>query len=163
MIKEPNTHIYSSHFLQEHPGLIYIYVVRHGLDMAYSTNRQQARNWGAFFGIDPRVAQQSPIEAQLMLWIKANERINAIRQVYGERVFLLRFEELVQRPGELIATLLAACGLHFEEGRIGELAALVRKPESVGRYLREDWKALPEEAIERVKSMGFDIKLPRSE
>jgi len=44
------------HFLEEYlntfPNSKYVYVIRHGLDMAYSSNKGQLENFGNFYGLD---------------------------------------------------------------------------------------------------------------
>ena len=73
--KEPNTHIYLEHLNDYFPKLHYIHVVRHGLDMAYSTNQAQLFNWGYLFGITalPECVGQIPVKS-LHYWIEANKR-----------------------------------------------------------------------------------------
>ncbi|MEL6868038.1 MAG: hypothetical protein AAFP19_26680, partial [Bacteroidota bacterium] len=65
--KEPNSHIFLPYLIDYFKDLKYIYVVRHGLDMAFSKNQQQLVNWGPLFGIEP---PHSPL-AQFNYWLAA--------------------------------------------------------------------------------------------
>ena len=63
------------------PHAKYVHTVRHGLDMAYSNNQNQLRNWGSHFGIS--LDRPHP-KASLEYWIKANQyavRLNG-QQLY---------------------------------------------------------------------------------
>src|SRR5687768_4843438 len=58
--KEPNSHVFLRQLIDHFPGLRYVHVVRHGLDMAYTRNKTQLEIWGDRFGVSmPRGAEAS--------------------------------------------------------------------------------------------------------
>jgi len=73
------------------PKLKYIHVIRNGLDMAFSKNTNQLRNWGAFHGItvdDP----EDPTLA-LRYWIRANKfALNEGVKHLGKRFLVLNYD-----------------------------------------------------------------------
>lgn len=72
--KEPNTHIFLPQIASALTKLKYIHVIRHGLDMAFSKNRNQLRNWGNFIcNFSNKNENESPLRA-LEYWIAANLR-----------------------------------------------------------------------------------------
>ena len=63
--KVPGNHFILDHLAAAFPGLDYVHVIRHGIDMAFSANQNQVRDWGRHYGIDvdgqpPERAPRSP-------------------------------------------------------------------------------------------------------
>lgn len=117
--KEPNTHVFLEALCRELEGLKYIHVIRHGLDMAFSTNRQQAMNWGRWFGLEEERTRKLDAGAMLDYWISANE--NAIRTgttLLRERFFLLSYDDFLQTPYDEVTRLLGF--LDIDGGARGE-------------------------------------------
>jgi len=56
--KEPNSHLFLDPLAAGLGGFRYVHVLRHGLDMAFSTNQQQLHNFGWLFGIDPEASSE---------------------------------------------------------------------------------------------------------
>ena len=136
------------HWLEElaafFPGFQYVHLMRHGLDMAYSGNQNQARNWAGPLGIrlelgsDGRVCPASMLE----YWLAANERaLDSAARCMPGRFLVIRFEELCRDPGTVLRELMAFLHLDAGEDHVARLAALVQQPGSVGRYRRHDWRA----------------------
>ena len=95
-----------SHF----PELQYVHLIRHGLDMAYSDNQRQAKNWLETLGLDATRNAGGRLAAGSMLeyWLTANELAKeTMARVLPGRSYLLRFERLCAQPKQEIAALLA--------------------------------------------------------
>lgn len=139
-----------------YPGARFIHVVRHGLDMAFSRNRNQLNNWGWRFGIEPG-PQQAPEQAclQLRYWIAAND---AFRRYAAERLsrgqaLMLRYDDLCRAPEPGIRDMADFVGA--DPAQAGELASLVRPPRSLGRYREHDTTCFSRAELEAVGSFGF--------
>ncbi|MBQ0798947.1 MAG: sulfotransferase [Porticoccaceae bacterium] len=73
--KEPNTQIYIQEISDYFPHLKYIHIVRHGLDMAFSNNKQQLKNWGYKYGIhlDGKETENEVSYKQMEYWMRSTE------------------------------------------------------------------------------------------
>jgi hypothetical protein len=176
--KEPNSHVYLPQLAEHYPGLRFVYVMRHGLDMAFSGNRQQLANWGALFGIgvprngagevgadhpaarEARPSGDDPVpRAMLDYWVKATGRAAAEgRHLLGERFLLLDYDALCTRPKEHIPGLLAFAGLDVRGADVDRLARLAEVPPTMGRYRGQDLSQFDPRALDAVRAFGFTIE-----
>ncbi len=133
--KEPNTHIFIDRLISLEPRLRYIHLVRSGLDMAFSRNRNQLRLWG------PLVLRQdyedSPRGA-LRFWRWANERVLELRNINPDRILLVSFERLCHAPGETIAKIAEFLGQAVASDLQNALASAVKTPATIDRFISED-------------------------
>lgn len=155
--KEPNSHVYLRPLAEHFAGLRFVYVMRHGLDMAFSGNRQQLRNWGPLFGVDPGAAGSEP-RAMLEFWIRATERALADGgRLLGERFLRLDYDALCTRPEEGISRLLRFVGLEPRRAEIDRLSALAEIPPTMGRYRGQDLSQFDPRALDAVRAFGFAV------
>ncbi|RLQ21157.1 hypothetical protein DWB85_13805 [Seongchinamella sediminis] len=145
-----------SHF----PQLQYVHLIRHGLDMAYSDNQRQAKNWVDILGLASQRDEHGRLSPATMLeyWLSANELAAAtMTRLLPRRGYLLRFERLCARPREEIAALLAFLQLPCPDYLLDELAALVTPPASIGRYRSRPWRNdFTAEQLARLEKLGYD-------
>ncbi len=143
-----------------YPGARFIHVVRHGLDMAFSGTRGQLHNWGWMFGIepDPEGGAEAETKAQLDYWIAANDHFLHYAQEHlaPAQWLLLNFDDLCRDPVPLIERLATFVG--FDPSRAVELATLVRRPDTLGRYRRHDLSLFDERQFAAVESYGFLVE-----
>jgi len=126
--KEPNAHWFVPQLATRLPGLRYIHVVRNGLDMAYSHNRNQLHFWGeAALG---RTIVPGPVDA-LAYWCHVHRRIRDIGAGLGGRFLWLDYDALCEAPLDGMVRLLAFLGQPAQ--RAPALASLVDAPASRGR------------------------------
>jgi hypothetical protein len=130
--KEPNTHIFVDRILKLEPQLRYIHVIRSGVDMAFSGNRNQLELWGPLV-LGERF-EDSPRGA-LRFWRWANERILELQKTFSDRIFVVRFERLCRSPGDTISTMAEFLGNPIAPEIRDALAATVRPPPSSGSFL----------------------------
>lgn len=161
--KEPNSHVFLPPLVEHFPGMRFIYVVRHGLDMAFSGNRQQLRNWGPLFGVAPGSngsggdSGAAP-RAMLDFWIRATERAVADgTRLLGDRFLLLDYDALCLRPAVRIPALLGFLGLEPSGAAIDRLVELVEIPPTIGRFRRQDLSQFEPRALEAVQALGFAV------
>lgn len=156
--KNPPSHIYLDFLSQYFKNLKYIFVIRNGLDMAYSKNQNQLINWGSFFNVSMPKSPNLQPKASLEYWRKANQRaINLGNTLLGERFFVIKYEDLCENPQREISRLINFVDMSLENINIDELCSLIIKPETMGRYKQQDLSIFTKKDIESVRQFGFDI------
>ncbi|MEO0370781.1 MAG: sulfotransferase [Pseudomonadota bacterium] len=154
--KEPNTHIMLDRLAVAFPNMRYVHVVRNGLSMAFSSNQNQPRLWGnALYGLP---AGRTDPRHSLKHWCRANQRALKISKTMKGRFFLLNFDDLCQCPGPVLEQLVDFLGIEVDAPKMRELEALIRPPESIGRFKTRGAKFFDPEDIEFVAQMGFDTE-----
>lgn len=150
--KVPGNHFILAQLAAVFPGLSYIHVVRHGIDMAFSANQNQVRNWGRHYGVD--VDGLPPEQAALAFWIAANRRTVAEARRLGIRFLMLNFDALCRRPAETAGELLDF--LDRPRHELGSIACLVSPPASLGRRAGRnlDFVGAAEQAA--LREFGFE-------
>ena len=158
--KEPNSHVFLAQLIEHFPGLRYVYMVRHGLDMAHARNKRQLRVWGERFGVaaPPAGGPDAEARAQLDFWIAATRRALDLGSRLGERFLVLRFEDLCDEPERELGRVLALAGLDPGPERLSRLAARVRRPDSAGRWRESDTGLFSAAQLAAVESLGFDVR-----
>jgi hypothetical protein len=158
--KEPNSHIYIEYLSAYFGQMKYIHVMRHGLDMAYSTNQQQLYNWGPIlFGIQIPTSPDLLPKASLNYWIKANERAVALGEhLLADRFFMLRYDDLCQRPQKEVKSLIKFLEIDHANADLSELCSLITIPKSMERYKKHNLSIFSREEIDAVQRLGFAVE-----
>jgi hypothetical protein len=156
--KEPNTHVILARLGATVPGLRYIHVVRNGLDMAYSWNQNQLQIWGSrFLGHDS--IEVTP-RASLQYWVAVHRTVLQTGRKMGSRFLMVSYDQLCADPLRELPPLLNFLGFEASPGRIADLSALIKPPESIGRFKCHPREELDPADIEFVETMGFDAEWP---
>lgn len=93
--KEPNTHVVIERMWRRMPTLRYIHVVRHGVDMAFSSNQNQLMLWGpAVLGSD---GDPTPLRS-LAYWCSVHRRMQALLAANPGRMYWLDYDALCRCP-----------------------------------------------------------------
>ncbi len=155
--KEPNSHIFIDRLVAHYPRLRYIHVVRHGLDMALSSNQQQFENWHRYFDLPapPTTDPPWPREA-LRFWAAANHRAIQLGSQLGDRFMLLNYDDLCtdhEQQLPRLARFVLGPGHHDLPD---ELTSTIAPPESIGRWRSVGLDAFHSHDVARVEAMGFD-------
>jgi hypothetical protein len=161
--KVPGTHLWLEELASYFPQLQYVHVIRHGLDMAYSGNQRQLRVWGHLLGLEASFDtdnRAAPADA-LEFWLRANEAaIDRADRLLNGRFFLLRFEELCDRPARELRRLLDFLGIQASDGMLAELAAKIRSPRSRNRYQQHPWRDdFSEPQLQRLAALGYTAEM----
>lgn len=155
--KEPNTQIMIRGIIPLAEGLRYIHVVRHGLDMAFSKNRQQLINWGGLYALERfrKNGDDAPVE-QLEFWLRSTEDVvNNCKPLLGDRFYLLNYNHLIEQPEDEITNLAKFLNVHLTASQLNSLLRYVKKPESDGRYMQHDLSIFSDNQLQRVRKLGF--------
>ena len=151
--KEPNTHIFLESLLNRLPFMKYIYVLRHGLDMALSANQYQLKLWGNYLlGVKHEI---NPFYS-LKYWRKAHERLLQARQLRPSNIYILNYDKLCSNPNEQIASLLEFLCISNKDVH-ERMLTCVAPPASIGRHKHFERSLFDIQDIDYVTSHGFDI------
>jgi len=155
--KQPNTHIMLGMLDRYFPAMKFIYVVRNGLDMAFSENQNQLSHlWGDLL-------LEEPVEATprcaLRYWVASYRRLLEEGAVLGDRLLVLNFDRLCEQPLAEIRRLSQFAGCVATEGLLRQLADGIGPPDSLGRYRTRDCSDLDPEDVAFVQRMGFDADI----
>jgi hypothetical protein len=156
--KEPNSHVFLPQLIDHFPGLRYVHVVRHGLDMAHARNRTQLEVWGPHFGIDVPPEGEPAELAQLDLWILTTRRALDLGAPLGERFLLMRYDDLCREPERELRRLFDLAGLDVDAGILARLAAAVETPDSAGRWRPQGTERFSAAQLAAVESFGFEVR-----
>lgn len=157
--KEPNTQIYADIFMDFYSNLKYIHIIRHGLDMAFSKNKQQLKNWGWKFNIHLSGKENDTEMAvkQLDYWIRSNQFIREVCAKHPERCLIVYYKDFCTDPIKQIDRMLEFSGINPD---IKTRANLYRIPQISGsnhRYKERDISIFSDEQIEQVIALGCQI------
>lgn len=158
--KEPNTHIVLDRLKTAMPNIKYIHVMRNGLDMAFSANQNQLKNWGRYL-LDNNNLEVTPRNS-LKYWCRVHDRICKIGASLGQNFFLLNFDKLILEveAGEsaLLHDLLKFIAPDLSSDKYKETFKIIVKPQTIGRYKQYDIGLFDKEDIDFVRSLGFFVE-----
>lgn len=155
--KNPPTFLNLDRFAAAFPGLRYVHVVRHGLDMALGRNQNQVRRWGHLFEV--RWGEPTRERSSLAYWLRANRWALAEgERLLGDRFVVLSFDDLVRAPARSIEVLADLLDVAIDAATVDRLGAMVHAPASMGRY-REHLTdgTFVDDEVAAVAQMGFAI------
>jgi hypothetical protein len=156
--KEPNSHLLIGVLNTRFPSFRYIHCIRHGLDMAFSTNQQQLYNWGPLFGVLPPTDPAKLPEASFRYWVESNRRAKALgEKIGGKRFLTVNFDDLCRDPRNGIQRITGFLGVEPDNGLMEQLILLPRPATSTGRYKDRDISWVNRKDIAFLESMGFSM------
>ncbi|MDH3707827.1 MAG: sulfotransferase [Acidimicrobiia bacterium] len=154
--KEPNTHLFLDELAEAFARLRFVYVMRHPLDMAFTANLQQLHNWAPHFDVTVPDDPAAVPAAQLDLWLAATHRATTRGpELLGERFLALDYEQLLVDPDGGVDGLCRFVGI--EPADPTTLVALVRTPDTSGRFRHEDLSVFRPDQLDAVLAAGFPI------
>lgn len=158
--KEPNTHLFLKQLVQYYPDLKYIHCIRHGLDMAYSANQIQLRNFGKRYGVEYPSDRSKLPQASLEFWIRSNRKtIDTAESLLGKNFKIVNFEALCAHPKEEIRALLDFAEAEVSKEAFQSFCTIPKMPQSSGRYRIKGISAFSKEQLEEVEKMGYSISI----
>jgi hypothetical protein len=153
--KEPNSHILLPMLDRCFPEMKFVFVMRNGLDMAFSDNRNQLEH---FWGDLMLEGDNSPTPQNLLrYWIAAHKRMQGFRQRMGHRLHFLSFDRLCLDPEGELEALREFAGIQISKKDMALLADSVSPPKTMGRFREHDLSVFDPADIDFVKMLGFDV------
>ena len=165
--KEPNTHIALPYLLAALPNLHYVHVIRHGLDMAFSSNVAQVRLWGAMLSGNTLDADK-PAD-RFTYWCAVHQRLATVATQFPGRVSVCPIDQGRETVKERLRPVLSALGLSANstcnstcdgacDGACVSSAFDIDPPSTTGRYVREAPFALTHEQVALLEAYGYQTR-----
>ena len=156
--KEPNSHLYLEQMAAYFAKLRYIHTIRHGLDMAFSANRQQLYNWAPFFGVEIPKSKTDEPKAMLAYWVRANRQVFAIGERLGHRKFLVvNFDRLCMNPESEIQKIIAFLNIRPAAKDLDLAHQIPQPPKSMGRYKKYRIGQFDPADLDELTRWGYSI------
>ena len=164
--KEPNTHIALPYLLAALPNLHYVHVIRHGLDMAFSSNVAQVRLWGELLSGNTLDADK-PAD-RFVYWCAVHQRLATVATQFPGRVSVCPIDQGRETVKERLRPVLSALGLSANstcnstcDGACNgacNSAFDIAPPSTTGRYVREAPFALTREQVALIETYGYQTR-----
>ena len=164
--KEPNTHIALPYLLAALPNLHYVHVIRHGLDMAFSSNVAQVRLWGALLSGNALDADE-PAD-RFSYWCAVHQRLATVATQFPGRVSVCPIDLGRDTVKERLLPVFSALGLSANstcnstcDGACNsscDSAFDIDPPSTTGRYVREAPFALTHEQVALLEAYGYQTR-----
>lgn len=152
--KEPNTHHFIPALAKKFPQIKYLLVMRNGLDMAFSGNQIQLRNFGKHYGVNGN----SPADS-LEYWIRANNKtIEEGEELLGSNFKVLHLEDLCADPIDETKKLFEWAELKVDGAMLSKISVLPKLPSSTNRYQEKDLTIFAAQQLEAVKQLGYSTE-----
>jgi hypothetical protein len=138
------------------PNLKYIHVLRNGLDMAFSENKNQLKNWGWKFGIES-IEKMDDITAsvkQLDYWIKSTEYILEKAKT-NKNIYILNYDKFCINPKFEIMALFDFLEINIQPDGYEKISKIPILKNSIGRHKLHETNLFSEQQINFVKQCGF--------
>ena len=152
--KEPNTHIFLPALIERAPGMKYIHVVRHGLDMAHSYNQSQLLLWGQ--ALTNKIPSTSNPGDSLAYWCAAHERILGIGATMESNFYLLNYDKFCCKPEGELEKLLQFLQLKPEVQSINKILREIEAPASISRHRKQARLAITDSQRNLLVRLGFN-------
>lgn len=153
--KEPNTHIVLPFLFQALPHMKYVHVIRNGLDMAYSANQNQLNLWGEVLLGRP-VDNRIPSDA-LDYWCRVHERLLSFLPDASERILIIRFESLLQKPDSVLNTMGEFLDLEITPETLARWQRALSVPATLGRHTEEPSLSIDDGQTELLAQFGYIV------
>ena len=151
--KEPNTHIFLPALMDCVPGIKYVHVMRHGLDMANSKNQSQVNLWGKF--LLEEMGNGPKAEESFRYWCAVHRRVMELTRNLNNRFLLLNFDDFCSQPETELKKLLNFLEVTVTDKGFEDLVRIVDPPASLGRYKNKAPIAASASDIELLKQLGY--------
>lgn len=156
--KEPNSYLLLPHYIKKFQSLKFIHIIRHGLDMAFSKNQRQMKNWGGLFFPDWKYNSDPSPADSLRFWISANKYIVDFGKSLGSDHYLqVNFDHLCSEPALVTNQIIDFLGINVDQKKLSMLSELPKPQATMGRYKDHDLSIFPDNDIQEVRRFGFQV------
>ena len=158
--KAPNSHTVMLRLHKAYSKMKYVMVIRNGLDMAFSDNKNQLELWGPVLFTpeemsDPKWAE-SPRLA-LKYWCISHRRIFEDAKRMGKQFFLIDYDTLCNNKKEEITRFLKFLDIPYDEEMVEILSSYIKPSEGIGRYKGKDLSIFDPADLDYMKSLGYEV------
>ena len=150
LVKEPNLQLFAGSILEGNSDVRMAIVIRNGLDMAFSGNRQQAAVWGDQEG---EVTPSNLLEH----WCRSHERLFDLKDIYPDRLIFIRVERLHDERQAMSIPLARFLEVPDPKAVERGIRQTIRNPSSRDRQLDENLACLDADLMERFHAIDSRI------
>jgi hypothetical protein len=148
-VKVPRNLLALPLWLELFPELRFVHVVRNGLDMAYSADRNQLRMFGDLFLSEEEQRRPDPVR-EIAYWRRVNVRAADFAAArLGDRHLTLRFEDVCADPRRAYSLLCEFLRVPKPATRPRKAVRGIATPPTIGR-----WREHPEQEVAELKAAG---------
>ena len=154
--KEPHVVYFLPQLLEFYPEAKFVFLIRHGLDMAFTRNDQQFRHWPLYYGEKNFV--RIP-RAMFDYWYQFNKYALGIaeQQLGKERFHVVKLENLYGvNKHEHIIRLLKYIDI---DDVPDDVLRIPQVPTSANRYLKHDISWIDAEVEQKLTEFGYSVNL----
>lgn len=144
--KEPNTHILLPFLLKRYPRIKYIHIMRNGLDMAFSKNKNQIKFWTNY--------KPTP-KNMLHYWTKIHKKVFKLQKKYPDNIIIIDYDNFCLNPDKNIPKLLNFLNFTKNDDIIKEIKSIIKIPKTIDRYKSNDMTQFNDTDLEFVKKLGY--------
>lgn len=153
-VKVPGSFHYLPFLSNIFDNMVYIHVIRHGLDMVFSNNKNQLKNWGDRFDLMPEEGEEECY--QLKYWIAANTLANKDGAKFlGNRFYQIKYEDLCLNPKMKSQEILDF--LKINQSSNSSSYDNISLPLSFQRYKERSLSSLDPDDIQKLASFGYTV------
>lgn len=150
-IKVPGSFYYMPFLLKIFKNSCYIHLIRNGLDMAFSSNKNQLKNWGKMFNLASNTNNQE--SQQLKYWIRSNQHALNIHKQFPDSFHLIKFEKICSHTKSEIDRLFEYLGL---ENNTSQLTLdSIQRPKTFERFRQHNLNSFDQEDLDSLKDFGY--------
>lgn len=155
--KEPNSLIYYDYFMNYFPEIKYIHVLRNGLDMAFSNNKNQLYNWGWLYNIEisKNETEESLAKKQLKYWVETTKDIKNKSEKFPHRTLFVNHSNLLKKPINEIDKILTFLDINEIENVKNRLYNIPKDNGSLNRFRENDLSIFDKDDVNYVQKNGF--------
>ena len=156
-IKVPGSFYYLPLILKVYQDIQYIHVIRHGLDMAFSQNKNQLRNWGSLFDLD-KLEDQEEVR-QFRYWHLANKlALDTCKKLIPNNFTVVRYEDICQDSEKTINKILSFAKIQPKNELVASIMNEIRTTNRIGRYKCESSNIIfDESSLLFLKMLGYHV------
>ena len=148
--KEPHVGFFISDFQEYYKNGKFIFLIRNGLDMAYSKNDQQFRNYGFYFGLD---AKCNTPKNRFEFWYRFNEYVLRILSKKGYNNYkVVYFEKLIKESKESMSEICEFLNIEIGDTVLKNAVEKIKNKGTIGRFKEKD-----------ISWVDYDVKVKLSE
>jgi hypothetical protein len=157
--KEPSSRLLIRHLANYFEHLKYIHTMRHGLDMAFSRNRQEIFLWGELYGVEaPRTPSEIPAAA-LRYWLRANRcALQAGTELGKDKFHVIDFDRFCRSPESELQSLVSFLQINPSREAVEKATTLIRQPGTIGRYRDHDLSQFDRDDLSALRTFGYDVE-----
>lgn len=153
-IKVPGSFYYMPFLFKIFKNSCYVHLIRNGLDMAFSSNKNQLKNWGGMFNVSFDTTNKE--SQQLKYWIRSNEYALNIQKQFPDSFHLVKFENICDHTHSEIDSLFEYLGLDNNTSQL--TLDSIQRPKTFERFRQYNLNIFDQEDLDSLTNLGYLLR-----